>query len=727
MFRTDANLRPEGRTGRSRRTIDSYASYYDDYAQTWEFQALIKARPVAGDTRPRRPLHRAHAPVRVARASSIPERVREIRAMKERVGGAHRAARVSPTASSSGAAAASATSSSRCSCSQLVHGRHDEALRSPNTLDALARSCRMPATWTAADARAARRRVPLPPHRRASPAALRRAADAHHPVRRARPHAARARARISRRRGAAARSKPSRPTIGPHQATVRSIHERLFFAPLLDTLAGGAGALSPEAAAEDRLAAFGFTDVERTRAAVRELAVGLTRRSKLMQQLLPVILDGSPRPPIPTSGCSSCAGSPKARPVRRSLATTFRDAPGAAERTCTLLGSSRLVGDALRRHPEFVDVLGGRRPMLGRRSTRAELVDGGHGDARVAQRRRSADATGLRRFKRRELLRIAARDLLGFAPLEVDRARAHRARRGLPRVALVGLEPPLPFTVIGMGRLGGAELSYASDIDVLFVYDGDSRRRLRRRRADRRAARRRDRRDHLAKARRSASTPASVPRGTRAHSRDRSPGSPPTTNAAGSRGSARRCRRRGSSPATRSSARRFAALVDRRRLRAAVHRGRRARGPPHEGAHRARAHPSRARTRSSTSSSAAARCPTSSSACSSSSCSTAATCPICGCPARSTHCTRLLDARPARRRRRRRARSRVPLLRTGAQRAVPPDGRPSDALPTDRAEIEKLGLLLGYVHQPATSLRDDYRRLTRRARRVVEREFYGTR
>ena len=84
--------------------------------------------------------------------------------------------------------------------------------------------------------------------------------------------------------------------------------------------------------------------------------------------------------------------------------------------------------------------------------------------------------------------------------------------------------------------------------------------------------------------------------------------------------------------------------------------------------------------------------------------------------------------RPARRRRRRRARSRVPLLRAGAQRArTSRAGARRDALPSDRAEIEKLGLLLGYVHQPATSLRDEYRRLTRRARRVVEREFYGTR
>jgi [glutamine synthetase] adenylyltransferase / [glutamine synthetase]-adenylyl-L-tyrosine phosphorylase len=50
--------------------------------------------------------------------------------------------------------------------------------------------------------------------------------------------------------------------------------------------------------------------------------------------------------------------------------------------------------------------------------------------------------------------------------------------------------------------------------------------------------------------------------------------------------------------------------------------------------------------------------------------------------------------------------------------------QPSDALPTDRAELERLALLLGYVHQPHSALRDDYRRVTRRARRVVERVFY---
>jgi glutamate-ammonia-ligase adenylyltransferase len=52
-------------------------------------------------------------------------------------------------------------------------------------------------------------------------------------------------------------------------------------------------------------------------------------------------------------------------------------------------------------------------------------------------------------------------------------------------------------------------------------------------------------------------------------------------------------------------------------------------------------------------------------------------------------------------------------------------GRPGDALPTDGREATRLARLLGYVHQPQAGLRDDYRRVTRRSRKVVERVFYG--
>jgi glutamate-ammonia-ligase adenylyltransferase len=52
-------------------------------------------------------------------------------------------------------------------------------------------------------------------------------------------------------------------------------------------------------------------------------------------------------------------------------------------------------------------------------------------------------------------------------------------------------------------------------------------------------------------------------------------------------------------------------------------------------------------------------------------------------------------------------------------------GAPANSLPVAVPEAARLGRLLGYVHRPQASLRDDYRRITRRARRVVERLFYG--
>jgi glutamate-ammonia-ligase adenylyltransferase len=253
------------------------------------------------------------------------------------------------------------------------------------------------------------------------------------------------------------------------QATVRSIHERLFFAPILETLAG-AGVLSSEAL-EDRLGAFGFLDVRQTAAALRELTQGLTRRSRVMQQLLPVVLEWLSDTPDPDLGLLQLRRLAEGPARSLAIAETFRDSPGAAERVCRLLGSSRLVGDALLRHPDFVEALADDASMT-REKSREEMTDEARRTldwrASPAQRRE-----GLRRFKRRELLRIAARDLLGFAAVEETGRELAGLADACVDAALHSLEPPLPFAVIGMGRLGGSELSYASDIDVLFVYDGE--------------------------------------------------------------------------------------------------------------------------------------------------------------------------------------------------------------------------------------------------------------
>ena len=294
-----------------------------------------------------------------------------------------------------------------------------------------------------------------------------------------------------------------------------------------------------------------------------------------------------------------------------------------------------MVGDALRRQPEFVE----RSATTTRsrtRQPREELVDersatlGGGADA---DERRG----GLRRFKRRELLRIARpRPARRSRPRRDDRARAHRARRGAasrPRSSVARAA-----AAVRRDRAWAAsaarELSYASDLDVLFVYDGDRRRRLRRGRTRRRAAR----------SPRSASvTPRGpdVPRSTPAPARGRQGPARPLARRLRSvlralgarRGSARRWSRRAPSPATPSSASGSATLVDAVRVPATVHRRRRPRGAPHEGAHRARAHPARRGSAVPPQARARLALRRRVHACSCCSSSTARAIPSCACPA----------------------------------------------------------------------------------------------
>jgi glutamate-ammonia-ligase adenylyltransferase len=251
----------------------------------------------------------------------------------------------------------------------------------------------------------------------------------------------------------------------------RAIHERLWFRPLLEDFARGEDRLLTEEVAATRLAAFGFTDVERTRQAVRELTRGLTRSSRLMQQMLALLLDwlsSSPDPDLGLLGLRNLASGPQRS---MELATAFRESPQVAQRLCRLLGTSRMLGELLRRNPDMIDSLGD--PYALRLRSRDELVTG----TQTALEWRAEDSErwlALKRFTDREGLRIAAHDVLDLIETpEVEHALTNLAEATL-EAALGVLEPSVPFAVIALGRLGGGELSYASDLDVVFVYDGST-------------------------------------------------------------------------------------------------------------------------------------------------------------------------------------------------------------------------------------------------------------
>ena len=465
VFRTDADLRPEGRAGALSRSVDSYVAWYERWARHWEFQALLKARPVAGDEELGRAFMEASRPF-VWREVLDPDLVREAREMKARSESELKRKGLGERELKRGRGGIRDIEFA-VQLLQLVHGRHDERIRSATTLVALAQ--------LAAGGYVERRDVG-------------RLGDAYVFLRTV-EHRLQLRdeqqthtlptgddeltllARVLGYRDQA-RSTALETFLAEqraHQATVRALHERLFFAPLLDTLAGR-GSLSPEAA-EERLAAFGFADAEHTRAALRELTGGFSRTSRVLQEMLPVILDWLSTAPDPDLGLLQLRRLAEGPTRSQALSVTFRDATGAAERVCRVLGSSRFLGDSLFHQPAFLEMLGDDELMT-RERTRDELVDAA---VETLQWRSDVDQrrNGLRRFKRREFLRIATRDLLGLAPIEVTARELSNLAEACVEAALRSLDGDVPFAVIGMGRLGGHELSYASDIDVLMVYEGE--------------------------------------------------------------------------------------------------------------------------------------------------------------------------------------------------------------------------------------------------------------
>jgi glutamate-ammonia-ligase adenylyltransferase len=259
--------------------------------------------------------------------------------------------------------------------------------------------------------------------------------------------------------------------LGRHQSTVRAIHERIWFRPLLEAFsATGTSLLTPEAAA-DRLAAFGFTDVDRTRQAVLELTRGLTRSSRLMQQFLPLLLEWLSESPDPDMGLLGLRHLASGSQRSTALATAFRESPEVARRLCLLLGTGQPLGRLFAQNPDLIPLLA--RPADLALRNRKDLTEAAHA---ASDWRDDADEqrAALKRLADRERLRIATHDVLGLAGVpEVGAAMTALAEAVLEATGSA-LRPSLPIGVIAMGRFGGAELSFASDLDVIFVYDGST-------------------------------------------------------------------------------------------------------------------------------------------------------------------------------------------------------------------------------------------------------------
>ena len=463
VFRTDADLRPEGRSGALSRRVPAYADYYQSWAGHWEHQALIKARFVAGDERVASEFFDAVLP-HVWDRPLDPDALRQIRGLKAR----SEELRASELKRGPGGIR---DVEFAIQLLQLVHGRHDRTVRSANTLEALDQLSR--AGYVAHDdaehLAVAYRYLRTVEHR----LQLRDEQQVY-----SLPEDSQARTRLGRVLGY--RDSPGASALEQFDTThrrylgsVRTIFERLFFRPLLDSLAGGSGPLD-EARLGEQLAALGFRDSAATQAAVTELTTGMSRNARQFRTHFPLLLDWLSSAPDPDLGLLQLR-SVADGPVRgNAVIGALRDSPQAGQRLCALLGSSKLVGRSLRRHPEALADLVGDDALahpLAASALTAEATEALHWRSGSADHRRE----GLRRFVRRVQLRVACRDLLGLiGPESSVGAELTALAEASLTATLTSLAPAFPFAVIGLGKLGGAELGYGSDLDVLFVHDGNA-------------------------------------------------------------------------------------------------------------------------------------------------------------------------------------------------------------------------------------------------------------
>ena len=504
LWEVDANLRPEGKDGPLVRTVESYVRYYKRWAENWEFQALLKARPIAGS---------AHLGEKYARAIELfvwesaarDSFVESVQAMRARVTDNIPAAQLERQIKLGPGGLRDVEFTVQLL--QLVHGRTDPAVRTKSTLDSLAALTRA-SYISRSDTEAFSRdykKLRLLEHR----IQLMHLRRTHLMPDRAGEQRALARSLVPAERMGTLSAEQMLKAWQKLKRNVRSLHERIFFRPLLaavSTLSRDEVALSDQAA-QDRLAALGYRDPRGAMRHIEALTNGVSRRAEIQRHLMPVLLGWF------AEGVDADAGLLGFRLVSESLGTTswylrmLRDSPAAAERLCQILSSSRYITDLLEDAPTsitWLDKVADLQP-LSTGALKAEIT------SLLSRHEDSADAMrAVRYLRRREILRIAMGDALNLLSVQqvctglatVDECTigaalalgereeikaGERNEETTPQKSdapqhdsqdETGENPedeqrnPLltEITVIAMGRLGGAENGFGSDADVMFVH-----------------------------------------------------------------------------------------------------------------------------------------------------------------------------------------------------------------------------------------------------------------
>ncbi|OQS49576.1 bifunctional [glutamate--ammonia ligase]-adenylyl-L-tyrosine phosphorylase/[glutamate--ammonia-ligase] adenylyltransferase [Chromobacterium violaceum] len=241
-----------------------------------------------------------------------------------------------------------------------------------------------------------------------------------------------------------------------------------------------------EQSPETRLAELGYADP----AAVARQLTGLAQSQRYLQMplagrkqldaLMPALIEVAARFPNADDTLSRIIGLMEAISRRASYLALLTEYPQTLQRLASLYSSSAWVSAYLSRHPILLDELLDARvlyaapdwPLLA-----AQL------ETQLAQADGDVEAKmdALRHFQHAQTFRLVAQDLAGMWTLEAlsdelsrlaDLVLAAAVRHAWRDIPSRHCETPR-FAVIGYGKLGGKELGYASDLDIIFLYDDE--------------------------------------------------------------------------------------------------------------------------------------------------------------------------------------------------------------------------------------------------------------
>jgi glutamate-ammonia-ligase adenylyltransferase len=205
----------------------------------------------------------------------------------------------------------------------------------------------------------------------------------------------------------------------------------------------------------------------------------------LLERLAPLLIEELLKVPEPGTTLISVAGYVESLTSSSGYLSTLLENPPTVGFLVKILGESRFFTDLLIRHPQSIDSLIARHADDHPKEREFLLEELSERLAYYDEFEVKLDV--IRRFKHEEMLVIGVRHLLGEiesssarwlvtelaeaclqAAVEIAEAEMTRKYGGLAG------SNSLPFVILGMGKFGGMEMTYLSDLDVIFIYDSPS-------------------------------------------------------------------------------------------------------------------------------------------------------------------------------------------------------------------------------------------------------------